>query len=1079
MKRERKRKAQLALWTLIFAVLAGLALLLCSRLKSAVKPAWAGGYAVHISEVMTDNSACPSEEGLLWDYVEIENNTGSAFDLGGYYLSDTPGEGKYCFPAGTTVAPNGCLVVWCSPGAEGDSYAPFGLKKEGGETVALMNKNLVSVDEAATVPCSAGQSLIRGENGALVPTDTPTPGFPNTEAGYSSWQAVLASRSGGVLELSEVMAANSLYADPDGNYGDWVELRNPTETPVSLSGYKLSDREEKSKFSFPADRSLGPGEYLVIWCQPGGKGDMIAPFGLSSKGGETLVLTGPSGTAADSVTLPALEKNRSYVKDNGVWTVSETPTPGFSNDEAGLAAWRDSLGYQDVPVVFSELMDGNKACCVDEDGDFSDWIELANNGSRSVDLSGWYLSDTEEEPDKWPIPELVLQPGEYVRLWASGKNRSTPGHLHTGFAISAGETLCLTTPNGVVLRTVPVEELDGQSWALDGEGNYAACDLPTPGFSNDAEGYAAFQAREERASGLLLWEVAVYDAANGDWVELKNVSDETIDLNGYTLTDRKSDPTRMRLNGESLAPGESRVIQVENFGLSANRDEVYLYGPDGVVCDFARLQFIPRSGSYGRLDGENGFFYFAAKTPGADNGKGWRQVSSSPVPDVAPGVYDGVDSLTVSLRGENIHYTTDGSVPTASSPLYTEPLTLSATTVIRAVSLPEGQLAAKPATFSYFINENSSLPIASLVAAPDDLFGRSGIYSHHQEAWEGKWEREASIEFYEDGGSFSIDCGVQIHGRTSRHQSEKRSLKLMFRGRYGGDLNYDVFGDGRVTEFGSLLLRGSLQDTSGGYMLDNLFAGMAMDFTPVPAMNYRYVALYINGEYWGIYSFREHHNEDFFASHYGVDPDSVQVFNGEYRYPGTFSDLLTYAENHDLNSAESWQYIQEHLDVEEMIDWVILECYGGDIDVYENVRFYSSPEYENNKVLYGLVDMDLCMSDHQTYALGFECWPQLHAIIPRGLMYNPEFRDMFLSRLGSLLKNELSDAAVLARIQELRAQVEPESARDLARWGHDASFFASCCNRVTGYVDGRAQEMINSAYAYFGLSAAEGSKYFG
>ena len=282
MKRERKRKAQLALWTLIFAVLAGLALLLCSRLKSAVKPAWAGGYAVHISEVMTDNSACPSEEGLLWDYVEIENNTGSAFDLGGYYLSDTPGEGKYCFPAGTTVAPNGCLVVWCSPGAEGDSYAPFGLKKEGGETVALMNKNLVSVDEAATVPCSAGQSLIRGENGALVPTDTPTPGFPNTEAGYSSWQAVLASRSGGVLELSEVMAANSLYADPDGNYGDWVELRNPTETPVSLSGYKLSDREEKSKFSFPADRSLGPGEYLVIWCQPGGKGDMIAPFGLSS-----------------------------------------------------------------------------------------------------------------------------------------------------------------------------------------------------------------------------------------------------------------------------------------------------------------------------------------------------------------------------------------------------------------------------------------------------------------------------------------------------------------------------------------------------------------------------------------------------------------------------------------------------------------------------------------------------------------------------------------------------------------------------------------------------------------------------
>ena len=165
--------------------------------------------------------------------------------------------------------------------------------------------------------------------------------------------------------------------------------------------------------------------------------------------------------------------------------------------------------------------------------------------------------------------------------------------------------------------------------------------------------------------------------------------------------------------------------------------------------------------------------------------------------------------------------------------------------------------------------------------------------------------------------------------------------------------------------------------------------------------------------------------------------------------------------------------------MEEMIDWMILECYGGDIDVYENVRFYSSPEYKNNAVLYGLVDMDLCMSNHQTYAVGFECWPQLHAIIPRGLMYNPEFKDMFLSRLGSLLKNELSDAAVQARIGERRSQVEPEAAKDLARWGLDGSFFNACINRVTGFVAGRADEMKNSAVGYFGLSADQIQKYFG
>ena len=336
-----------------------------------------------------------------------------------------------------------------------------------------------------------------------------------------------------------------------------------------------------------------------------------------------------------------------------------------------------------------------------------------------------------------------------------------------------------------------------------------------------------------------------------------------------------------------------------------------------------------------------------------------------------------------------------------------------------------------------------------------------------------------NVSFFEEDGSFSIDCGVRIHGRVSRGQSEKRSMKLVFRGRYGGDLHYDVFGDGSVTDFSSLLLRGSLQDTADAYITDALFADMARDFTSVPAQNYRYVTLYINGEYWGVYAIREHHSEEYFASHYGVDPSTVQVFNGEFRYPGTFNDLLTYAEYNDLNTPAAWQYIREHLDVEEMIDWTILECWGGDKDVYENVRFYSSPEYKNNAVLYGLVDMDLCMYDRQTFAVGFESWPQLHAIIPRGLMYNPEFKDMFLTRLGQLLRNEMSDAAVRERIDALHDMVAPEAARDLQRWGLDGSYFPNNYQRLCSFTEGRAAEMMNAAKTYFGLTEEQAQKYFG
>lgn len=69
---------------------------------------------------------------------------------------------------------------------------------------------------------------------------------------------------------------------------------------------------------------------------------------------------------------------------------------------------------------------------------------------------------------------------------------------------------------------------------------------------------------------------------------------------------------------------------------------------------------------------------------------------------------------------------------------------------------------------------------------PDNLTGAQGIYSNHERAWSEKWEREATVAMYEDGGEFSIDCGIRMHGRTSRRVSEKKSFTLKFRGRYGG-----------------------------------------------------------------------------------------------------------------------------------------------------------------------------------------------------------------------------------------------------------------------------------------------------
>ena len=101
-------------------------------------------------------------------------------------------------------------------------------------------------------------------------------------------------------------------------------------------------------------------------------------------------------------------------------------------------------------VVITEFMADNASVRADEDGDFSDWIELHNPGTESVNLDGWALTDLATQPARWTFPAVSIGPKAYLVVWASNKNRRTPGkQLHTNFRLDAtGEYLALVRPNG-------------------------------------------------------------------------------------------------------------------------------------------------------------------------------------------------------------------------------------------------------------------------------------------------------------------------------------------------------------------------------------------------------------------------------------------------------------------------------------------------------------------------------------------------------------------------------------------------------------------------------------------------------
>jgi hypothetical protein len=104
--------------------------------------------------------------------------------------------------------------------------------------------------------------------------------------------------------------------------------------------------------------------------------------------------------------------------------------------------------------VITEFMASNKATAVDEDGDFSDWIEIHNPTTAPVSLSDWYLTDSAADLTKWKFPNVTLAAGEFRLVWASGKNRKFPNQpLHSNFSLSAdGEYLALVQPDGTVAQ---------------------------------------------------------------------------------------------------------------------------------------------------------------------------------------------------------------------------------------------------------------------------------------------------------------------------------------------------------------------------------------------------------------------------------------------------------------------------------------------------------------------------------------------------------------------------------------------------------------------------------------------------
>lgn len=129
--------------------------------------------------------------------------------------------------------------------------------------------------------------------------------------------------------------------------------------------------------------------------------------------------------------------------------LTPTPSPVDGDGKSGEVQLAAKLNA--VPsVLISEFMVKNAATQKDDDGNFSDWIELYNPKSTPLDLSGWFLTDESSDLEKWKFPQMILSPKQFLVVWASGKNRRDPQKpLHTSFLLSNADAyLAVVRPDG-------------------------------------------------------------------------------------------------------------------------------------------------------------------------------------------------------------------------------------------------------------------------------------------------------------------------------------------------------------------------------------------------------------------------------------------------------------------------------------------------------------------------------------------------------------------------------------------------------------------------------------------------------
>ena len=886
----------------------------------------------------------------------------------------------------------------------------------------------------------------------------------------------------GDLYINEVMSSNKeTIAASNGKYYDYIELYNGNGYDINLEGYFLSDDNSNTKkFKFP-EVTIKANDYLLIYASGlnvVNTDEVHTNFKIDSKG-EILFLFEPDGDLISKISVNSMLSDTSYGYNGERYVYYYRGTPGMENTGEYSTKPITSL-KSEINLQINEYMNNNISSIKASDNHYYSMVEIYNNGKNNVNLEGFILSNTE---DDYIFPDIVIKSQEYLVVYLSGLNKVIDKEIHASFKLdSKDEVLMLRDKTKKIIDRVKLQSLDRNISCGKYNDSWQLYNVSSFGKINSAD-----YIKDKTGKDIIISEVS---AVSPEAVEIKNISDHSINLSNYSMSDKSG--VVYKFGNTELKSNDYLSINSNKLGFSIGTvDEIIYLMKDNIVIDEFLVGKLKKGISVGISDNKK--VYYKNITLGSNNSTSYYNgYTMAPSFSIDGGYVK--ENTKIELKGESgskIYYTLDGSFPSNNSTLYKEPITITKNTVVKAISYKDNYLESDIVSRTFLVGRKHDIAVISISSNYNNLFGDTGLITNYTS----NALKKISFEFYEDDGSYgtSFIGEAKLSGNLggSRDKAQK-AMTVYLRKAYGNNtVTYPFFRENDTLSYSSLLLRNGGEDYMNIHIFDAALQ-VALKGLDLDMQDYRPVVVYLNGQYYGISNMRDKLNSDYVENTYDVNKEDMTVIKYSTATKGStkeYNDLGNYIRNHNPQNKDVYEYLKTKIDMQELCNYWVAQAFLGNTDL-GNIKYWKSTDGKWRFMLYD-IDWSLYYTsrsfNYPVINTGIPAVTYVYSTIDitRRLYKNSEFRDLYLKTVANYLKNVYKPERMNQIIDELAKEIESEVPYHNTRWANTNSSMGSVntwksnINRFKNKVSTRYNYVVNNLKSSFNLSNDEYKKYFG